>query len=155
MKLNFKSSVLFVEGIQRSRDFYENLLEQTVELDHGECVIYCGGFSIFKKDYAKVLGDSLTVSTNNNHNVELYFETEEIEGLQEKIFIAQVKLVHPINEQPWGQRVLRFFDPDGYIIEVGEPMTAVIKRLLAQGLSVEAVTDRTSMPIEAVRSCLD
>lgn len=32
-----------------------------------------------------------------------------------------VELIHPIERQAWGQKVFRFYDPDGHIVEVGEP----------------------------------
>jgi hypothetical protein len=60
-------------------------------------------------------------------------------------------LLHPLREQPWGQRVFRCFDPDGHIVEVGEPMPVVIGRYLSQGMSVEEATERTSMPLDIVR----
>lgn len=57
-------------------------------------------------------------------------------------------------EYPWGQRVIRFYDPDMHIIEVGEPMENVVKRFIDQGLSVEETSKRTQHPIEFVKNCL-
>ncbi|MDX9802546.1 MAG: hypothetical protein RBS96_00715, partial [Dehalococcoidales bacterium] len=51
---------------------------------------------------------------------------------------------------PWGQRAIRFYDPDNHIIEIGEPMPAVIRRLLKSGISEEEVAKRTSMPLEEI-----
>ena len=31
-----------------------------------------------------------------------------------------INYVHPVKEHSWGQRVVRFYDPDCHIIEVGE-----------------------------------
>ena len=39
----------------------------------------------------------------------------------------------------------------GHIIEVGEPMSVVVSRLLGQGMSVEQAAERTGMPVEAVQ----
>jgi uncharacterized glyoxalase superfamily protein PhnB len=36
--------------------------------------------------------------------------------------VDRVDLIHPIVEQAWGQRVFRFYDPDGHAVEVGEPL---------------------------------
>jgi hypothetical protein len=60
--------------------------------------------------------------------------------------------VHPVVEQPWGQRVFRVYDPDGHVVEIGEPMDAVIRRFLEQGMTVEEAAPRTSMPLEIVRA---
>jgi hypothetical protein len=64
-------------------------------------------------------------------------------------------LIHGPREQPWGQRVVRLYDPDGHIVEVGETMEAVAKRFLGKGLSAEETAGRTSIPVEFVRACMD
>ena len=61
---------------------------------------------------------------------------------------------HGIMEQPWGQRVMRFYDPDDYIIEVGEPLDAVVKRMAQQGLTEEEIAERSSIPLEFVQMML-
>ena len=43
-------------------------------------------------------------------------------------------------EHGWGQRVVRFYDPDGHIIEVGEDLKMVIRRFLAAGMTMEEVS---------------
>jgi uncharacterized glyoxalase superfamily protein PhnB len=50
----------------------------------------------------------------------LYFEHENIEAAFENI-APHVELIHPVERQAWGQRVFRFYDPDGRAIEIGEP----------------------------------
>jgi hypothetical protein len=47
--------------------------------------------------------------------------------------------------------VFRVYDPDGHIVEIGEPMPVVIHRFLAQGMSAEEAAERTSMPLEIVQ----
>jgi len=46
--------------------------------------------------------------------------------------------------------VIRFYDPDYHIVEVGEPMDSVVKRYLSEGFSVDETVQRTSMPKEFV-----
>ena len=43
------------------------------------------------------------------------------------------------------------YDPDGHLVELGEPMSAVIARLLGKGLSAEAVAERTAMLLDVVQ----
>ena len=40
----------------------------------------------------------------------------------------------------WGQRVIRFYDLDGHIVEVGEDMKMVLKRFLASGMTMEEIS---------------
>jgi uncharacterized Zn finger protein len=84
-------------------------------------------------------------------NFELYFETEDLDAIWTRLSNASVEVVHPVHEQPWGQRVIRVYDPDGHIVEVGEPMPLVIARFLAQGMAAEEVAERTLMPLEVVQ----
>lgn len=51
-------------------------------------------------------------------------------------------------EHSWGQRVVRFYDPDGHIIEVGEEMKMVVERFLASGMTMEDVSRRMDVPAE-------
>lgn len=85
----------------------------------------------------------------------MYFEEEDLDSFLKKLKeMNSIEYVHELKEQPWGQRVIRFYDPDMHIIEVGEPMESVVKRLLSEGLSVEETSKRTLMPEEFVRQFL-
>ena len=55
----------------------------------------------------------------------------------------------------WGQRVVRFYDPDGHIIEVGEKLDAVISRFMEQGLSTEETAARMDIPVDFVTAYLN
>ena len=62
--------------------------------------------------------------------------------------------VHPVKEHRWGQRVVRFYDPDRHIIEVGENMKAVCRRFLASGMTPDQVAVRMDVPMKFVNACL-
>lgn len=66
----------------------------------------------------------------------------------------EISYVHELFEHRWGQRVVRFYDPDKHIIEVGEKMDAVILRFMNQGLSVEDIAFRMDVPVDCVNVCL-
>jgi catechol 2,3-dioxygenase-like lactoylglutathione lyase family enzyme len=154
MEIKFVSAVIMVKDIPASRHFYEDILGQKVLMDHGLNVGYEGGFAIWQKDFAlKVIFNRPVpeVTAGGSHAMEIYFETENLEEVRRKLTAAGVEFVHDLIEQPWGQRVLRVYDPDQTIIEIGEPMSAVILRLLHSGLSAEEITKRTSMPLEIVQ----
>jgi hypothetical protein len=89
------------------------------------------------------------------NNFELYFETSDLDAAHAQMIQAGVPLVHPLLEQPWGQRVFRVYDPDEHIVEIGEPMDAVIARFLKQGLTVAQIAQRTAMPVEIVQQMAD
>ncbi len=152
-----QSSVLFVQDIGAARQFYEDLLGQRVLMDHGPNVGFEGGFALWQADRAcqTVFGRRREHPEPLGHaNFELYFEADDLEAVWSRLSEAQVAVVHPLREQPWGQRVFRVSDPDGHLVEVGEPMPTVVTRFAAEGLSIEAIAERTSMPVEMVRQII-
>ncbi len=154
--LKFVTSLIVVADIARSRQFYESLLGQEVKFDFGENVTFKGDFSIhLEPHYQGLIGDpaDFPISFRAN-NAELYFETEEIETIAAKLEDANLTWVHTMRPQPWGQRVMRVYDPDGHIIEIGETMEAVVWRFHQQGLSVEDVAAKSSMPAAFVEQVI-
>lgn len=148
--MQYCSSLYAVRSIEAAKTFYQEVLGQTIILDHGANVTFQGGFAL-QEGFADLVG----FPGENLHwkpwNGELYFESEDLDADVAWVKQAGVELVHDIKEYPWGQRVLRFFDPDGNLIEIGESMRSVGLRYLAQGMSDEEVAQRTQHPIELVR----
>ena len=148
MNIQFQSTVIFVKNIQASRQFYEEVLAQTVLMDHGPNIGFEGGFALWEAQHAhQVIGNASITEPLGQNNLELYFESPELDVVHAKLTEIGTRYVHDIREQPWGQRVLRVYDPDGHIVEVGEPMPVVILRFAAQGMSSNQIAERTSMPV--------
>jgi hypothetical protein len=155
--MKFKCSLIVVNNIYVARSFYENVLNQKVKYDFGENVVYHGDFSIqLKPHFANMISINQDDIVNKSNNFELYFEEENLDEFIERLKdIKEIQYIHTLIEHSWGQRVIRFYDPDMNIIEVGESMENVIKRFLSQGLSVEETAKRTQHPIEFVSKCLE
>ncbi len=58
--------------------------------------------------------------------------------------------IHPLKEHRWGQRVVRFYDPDGHIVEVGEELLMVARRFYNSGMTPDWVADRMDVPLDHV-----
>lgn len=155
----FKNAVLFVSDMAASRHFYEGLLEQKVEVDVGANVGYAGGLALWQKDSAARHIHGQTAAAGpaplGRDNLEVYFETEAIDAMIEKFERGGVRFVHPLKEQPWAQRAVRVYDPDGHIVEVGEPMPTVVRRLARAGADRASIVKRTMMPRAFVDQALD
>ncbi len=154
--LKFICPLICVEDITRSRHFYEDILGQQVLYDFTENITFKGDFAIHLKGHFQgLLGKPEQYPFKYKaHNGELYFETDEIEIILERLVSKSVDFIHKIHEQPWGQRVIRFYDPDGHIIEIGEPMESVVQRFHKKGLSIEDICERTSMPVVFVKKII-
>lgn len=86
---------------------------------------------------------------------ELYFEEDDFDSFAKKLEDIQgIDYVHPVIEHSWGQRVVRFYDPDRHIIEVGEDMSSVVGRFLNAGMSVEETAERMDVSVDYIKSCM-
>lgn len=154
--MRFICPLIVVNDIEASRSFYENVLNQKVQCDFGENISFEGGFAIhLKSHFSGLIGINKNDIVQKSNNAELYFEEDDLDSFLQKLKgMNSATYVHELKEQPWGQRVIRFYDPDMHIVEVGEPMESVVKRFLSKGLSIEETVKRTLMPEEFVRQCL-
>lgn len=153
--MKFKAPLIVVEDMAKSRKFYEDILGQKVILDFGANITFQGDFSLQSKDtWTKFIGKTGAEIVSGSNSFELYFEEEAFEAFTERLDRHNLEILHDVTEYPWGQRVIRFYDPDRHIIEVGESMAGVVRRLIAGGLSVEQTAVRTQHPVEFVKGCL-
>lgn len=155
--MKFVCPLIVVNNMEISRNFYEKVLNQKVQFDFGENVSFEGGFAIhLKSHFSDLINTSENDIIEKSNNSELYFEEEDLDSFLKKLEnFGTVEYIHGLKEQPWGQWVIRFYDPDKHIVEVGEPMESVVKRFLSKGLSIEETAKRTLMPEEFVRHCLE
>lgn len=153
--MKYKLPLIVVTDISVSRKFYEEVLNQKVILDFGANITFTGEFSLqTKASWVNFINKTQNDIVYKTNNFELYFEEEQFDEFVERLKSFDIQYVHDVVEYPWGQRVIRFYDPDMHIIEVGESMETAIKRFIAQGLSIEETAERTQHPIQFVKSCL-
>ena len=157
MKAQFRSAVLFVKDMTASRHFYEQLLGQQVDQDFGVNVGYTDGLSlwdvqaVFEVVFHRAPESDVCLGRNN---LEVYFETEDLDTALQCLTSEGVPLVHPFVEHPWAQRAFRVYDPDGHIVELAEPMPAVVQRLATHGLSADAISKHTGMTLLSIEQIL-
>ncbi|MEG0830098.1 MAG: VOC family protein [Anaerovoracaceae bacterium] len=125
--MKLKNILIVVEDMERSRKFYEEIFGLKVVADFTENVVMTQGLALqTRKSWEKFTGKSIIFGGNNG---ELYFEENNIDGFVKKLAdYESIEYVHELITHDWGQRVVRFYDPDGHMIEVGESMELVNKR---------------------------
>ena len=120
--MKLKNVLIVVKDIKKSVSFYKDLFGLDVILDNGGNVILTEGLVLQDADIWKKFINKNIVPENNA--TELYFEESDIEGFVKKLE-AYHEPIHYINRlmtHSWGQKVIRFYDPDGNLIEVGTPI---------------------------------
>ena len=121
----FYNTIVFVKDLKKSVDFYKNILGiriiteyDTIVFFENHLVIHDGN-DLLNTVYKK---RPLFNRKKGKKNIELYFETDDIEKEFKNIKNNNIKIIHGIEEQLWGQKVFRFYDPDMHIVEIGEAM---------------------------------
>lgn len=153
--MKYCSPLLAVKNIEVSKKFYQEVLNQKLISDFGINVTFEGPFAL-QQDYNWLLSIPKEEILTKSKNFELYFEVEDLDNVFENLKQnPEIQFVHDIKEYDWGQRVIRIYDPDWHIIEIGEDMIFVIKRYLQQGLSPEEISKRTMYPLELVKKCIE
>ena len=152
--MKFRSTLIAVKNIDISKQFYHDVLGLNVVADFGANVTLDGGVVLQTLDTWKSFIRMDHVSLPNNAG-ELYFEEDDMDGFYSHLKTFDICYVHELFEHRWGQRVIRFYDPDNHMIEVGETLDAVVLRFIEQGLSAEETATRMDIPLDLVLSCLD
>ncbi len=119
--MRLKNVLIVVRDMERSKRFYQELFGLDVVLDQeGNAILTEGLVLQDRAVWEGVLGKEIIPK---NNGAELYFEETDIEGFVKKLegWEGPVEYVNPLTEYSWGQRVIRIYDPDGNLIEVGTP----------------------------------
>ena len=120
--MKLKNILIVVKDIEKSRTFYHDLFGIDLVLDNDGNMILTEGLVLQdEKIWKNFLGKDILSKSNS---CELYFEEQDIEGFIKKLesLYPDIEYVNRLMSHSWGQRVIRFYDLDGNLIEVGTPV---------------------------------
>lgn len=120
--MRLKNVLIVVKDIEKSRKFYHDLFGIDLVLDNEGNMILTEGLVLQdEKIWKSFLGRDILPQ---NNACELYFEEQDIETFVEKLerLYPSIEYVNHLMTHSWGQRIIRFYDLDGNLIEVGTPM---------------------------------
>ena len=120
--MKLKNVLIVVKDIEKSRKFYHDLFDIDLVLDNDGNMILTEGLVLQDEKIWKSFLDRDIVPKSNS--CELYFEEQDIEAFARKLekLYPDVEYINRIMTHSWGQRVIRFYDLDGNLIEVGTLM---------------------------------
>ena len=152
--MKLEGSLLVVKDMDISRRFYKDVLSRTVLLDLKVYVVFEGFYLLTEGQWREFLDNKTVQLQYGNHVCQLGFEDDDIDTFMEHFQkFPDIKVLTPLKEYVWGQRSIRFYDPDGHIIEVGESMKVVVKRFLRSGMTIEEAIEKSMFPREFVEMC--
>jgi Lactoylglutathione lyase and related lyases len=152
--MEYKSIVISVTDINKARKFYEDLFGLELYQDYGINISFTCGISL-QQDFDWLVGLPKEKVLKESNNIELCFEEEQFEDFLIKLKSFDVRYLGDVIEHSWGQRVVRFYDLDGHIIEVGENMRMVIKRFQTAGLSMGEISQKMDVSISDLERLLN
>ena len=120
--MKLKNVLIVVKDIEKSRKFYHDLFDIDLVLDNDGNMILTEGLVLQDEKIWKSFLDRDIVPKSNS--CELYFEEQDIEAFARKLekLYPDIEYVNRLMTHSWGQRVIRFYDLDGNLIEVGTPI---------------------------------
>ena len=120
--MKLKNILIVVKNIEKSKQFYHDLFGLEMLLDNEGNMILTEGLVLQDEKIWKSFLKKDIIPENNS--CELYFEESDIEAFVQKLekLYPSVKYVNKLMTHSLGQRVVRFYDLDGNLIEVGTPM---------------------------------
>lgn len=119
--MKLKNVLIVVSDLGRAKDFYREMFGLSVVLDGEDNVILTEGLVLQERTvWERAVGGKVTPKSLGG---ELYFEELDLEGFVERLerYGGGVELVNGILEDSRGGKMVRFFDPDGNLIEVRTP----------------------------------
>ncbi len=120
--MKFSGFLIVVKDIRKAEKYYHELFGFETLVDNDGNMILSGGFVLQEEKYWRMfLGKDIIPKSNTS---ELYFEEENVDSFYEKLktLYPETEFVNPPMTHSWGQKVVRFYDPDGNLIEVGTPV---------------------------------
>lgn len=111
-----KNILFVVEDIERSKQFYEDILDLKVTADFGEKVMFAGGLVLEEREYWE---NALHILVGfGGRDAELYFETSDIDALKARLEGSEYEAGFLPGEDEAETETIRFYDPDRHVIEV-------------------------------------
>ncbi len=146
--MKYNCTVISVADINAARKFYEDLFGLEVFQDYGRNIAFTCGLAL-QQDFDWLVHLPKESILRKSNNVELCFEEQDFDSFLHKLKeYPNIECLGEVIEHSWGQRVIRFYDLDGHIIEVGENMKMVIKRFLASGMTIDEVSVKMDVSFE-------
>ena len=116
-------TILYVNNQEESSKFYQKILRSAPDLNvpgMTEFIIsdYCKLGLMPNKGIETILTDKMPHPDSGNGipRCELYFYVDNIESEYDNALKSGARLISPITDRDWGDKVCYFSDPDGHII---------------------------------------
>ncbi|MCY3410788.1 MAG: hypothetical protein INQ03_04035 [Candidatus Heimdallarchaeota archaeon] len=153
------ASIIYCSDLEKSRYFYETILQLEVETDFTSVIFFKESIAIWEIKSAHLLSNTFGEAFFKKQKkpsfpFELYFEIRSFDTFIQQLQNYPIDYIHDVYQEPWGQRTVRFYDPDKNIIEIGETLEEFINRMHQEGLSVEEIAEINGLNVKVIEGLL-
>ena len=117
--MRLRNILFVVSNLEKSEAFYKDIFHM-VPLSHFEGKVIMSEGLVLQEGTLKEVGEK--------EDVLLYFEENDMEAFYQELQNKEVRFKDPLYESEDGRMVARIYDPDLYLIEIGETMDAMRRR---------------------------
>ena len=120
--MEFKGTLIVVKDCRKALKFYQDMFGFELIQDHDGNMELSGNLYLQEETYWERFTGRRVIPQSNQS--ELYFEEPKIDSFVKKLetLYPDTEYVNHLMTHSWGQRVVRFYNLDGNIIEVGTPV---------------------------------
>ena len=153
--MKYICTVISVSDIEAAKKFYKDLFGLKIYQDYGKNIAFTCGLAL-QQDFDWLVNLPKEKVLKKSNNVEIAFEESDFDEFLIRLKqYENIEYLDEVMEHTWGQRVIRFYDLDGHIIEVGESMKIVIQRFLSTGMTMDEISSKMDAPIEELTNLLN
>ena len=153
--MEYKGPMVVVKDMEKSKEFYKRVLKLDVIMDLGANVTIEGGFSLqTEESWIQFTGSDISDFSYGGNDVEFYFEQDDFDGFMEHLEKQNIEIIDDVAVMPWGQKVIRFYDPDKHIIQVGEDLIVMVKNMKKNGMNIDEITTKTGLEKKMIENML-
>ena len=153
--MKYVCALISVSDIDAAKKFYEDLFGLEVYQDYGKNVAFSCGLAL-QQDFDWLVNLPKEKILSKSNNAAIVFEEQDFDGFLKKLKeYPDIEYLGEVIEHSWGQRVIRFYDLDSHIVEVGEDMKIVIRRFLTSGMTMEEVSEKMDASVEDLTKLLN
>lgn len=116
-------TIILVEDIHRSKKFYTDVIGLEILHDWDAMIVFKDRFAIHQANRLLPTHETSQICPKGKQgkgNVIVYFEIDDLQTAFADMQAKGVDIIHGIVQLPH-QKIFRIADPDGHIIEIGEP----------------------------------
>jgi len=121
MPVQFRNPILLVRDMEASKAFYHGLLGIGIKKDFDTFVLLEGNLGLHRADvFYGYLDKPYAGEPMGKDNLDLYFTSDCLPELQERLIAAGFEVFFPLQQTDWGETLFRVYDPDRHIVEIGD-----------------------------------